>query len=129
MRACLAAAAFIEGPPVLVSSAAQPHESGWSPSAVVASGTRGEHARWPIGVADEPPRFASESLIERVGMADLGRNRRPAMCTEGTKGAVAFGPKSTALSRHRRASLTFPLAPGPHTDNTSDGTVVYHKTV
>ena len=48
-------------------------------------------------MADKPPRFASESLIERMGMADLGRNRRPAMCTEGTKGAVAFGPKGTAL--------------------------------
>jgi len=121
MRACLAASAFIEGPPVLVSSAAQPHESGWSPSAVVASGTRGEHARWPIGVADEPPRFASESLIERMGMADLGRNRRPAMCTEGTKGAVAFGSKGTAPSRHRRTSLAFPLAPGPQTGNTATG--------
>ena len=34
-------------------------------------------------------------------MADLGRNRRPAMCTEGTKGAVAFSPKGTTHSRHR----------------------------
>ena len=94
-------------------STAQPREARWSPSGIVASGTRGEHARWPIGVADEPPRFASESLIEGMGMADLGRNRRPAMCTEGTKGAVAFSPKGTTHSRHRRTSLPFPLASVP----------------
>src|SRR6266571_8457583 len=41
MRACLAASAFIEGPSVLVSSAAQSREPRWSPSGVVASGTRG----------------------------------------------------------------------------------------
>src|SRR6058998_1908567 len=110
MSAYLAAPAFIEGPRCHVRSTAQPREAGWSPSGIVASGTRGEHARWPIGVADEPPRFASENLIERMGMADFGRNRRPAMCAEGTKGAVAFGPKGTAFSRHRRPSLAFPLA-------------------
>src|SRR5207244_4562032 len=108
MSAYLAASAFIEGPRCHVSSTAQPREARWSPSGIVASGTRGEHARWPIGVADKPPRFASESLIERMGMADLGRNRRPAMCTEGTKGAVAFGPNGTALSLHPR---TPPITP------------------
>src|SRR5437867_12728775 len=107
MRACLAASAFIEGPSVLVSSAAQSREPRWSPSGIVASGTRGEHARWPIGVADEPPRCASENLIERMGMADLGRNRRPAMWTEGTKGAVAFGPRGTDLGGTRRRRLPF----------------------
>src|SRR5437867_11158321 len=107
MSAYLAASAFIEGPRCHVRSTAQPREAGWSPSGIVASGTRGEHARWPIGVADEPPRFASKSLIERMGMADLGRNRRPAMCTEGTKGAVAFGPRGTDLGGTRRRRLPF----------------------
>ena len=49
-----------------VSSTARPHEAWWAPSRVVAGGTRGEHARWPIGVADEAPRFASEHLIGPV---------------------------------------------------------------
>ena len=49
-------------------------------------------------MADKPPRFASESLIERMGMADLGRNRRPATCTEGTNGAVAFAPTLVAIN-------------------------------
>src|SRR5438876_12436811 len=119
MSAYLAASALIEGPRCHVSSTAQPREARWSPSGIVASGTRGEHARWPIGVADEPPRFASESLIERMGMADLGRNRRPATCTEGTKGAVAFGPKITAVSRLPLAYLAFHLAPRTHNHNTT----------
>src|SRR5436309_5101744 len=58
-------------------------------------------------------------------MADLGRNPRPAKCTEGTKGAVAFGPKGTALSRHRRTP--FPLASGLHIANHGDGTVVHYQ--
>src|SRR5438093_5158153 len=91
-------------------SAAQPREASWSPSGVVASGTRGEHARWPICVADEPPRLAPDSLIERVGMPDLGRNRRAAMYTKGAKAAVAFCPKGTAPGRHRRTSLAFGYA-------------------
>src|SRR6185295_16621547 len=39
-------------------STTQPREAGRSPSSVVASGTRGEHARRPITVAHEPPRLA-----------------------------------------------------------------------
>src|SRR2546425_5300661 len=54
MRACLAASAFIEGPPVPRQFSCSAARIRWSPSGVVASGTRGEHARWPIGVADEP---------------------------------------------------------------------------
>jgi len=95
-------------------SATQPREASWSPSGVVASGTRGEHARWPICVADEPPRLAPDSLIERMGMADLGRNRRAAMYTERAKAAVAFCPKGTAPNRHRRASRAFRSARASH---------------
>src|SRR2546428_13069533 len=108
MRVCLVASAFIEGPPCHVSSAAQPREPRWSPSGVVASVHVGNTLGGPSVMADERPRFAPEILIERMGMADLGRNRRPTTCTEGTKGAVAFGPKGPALSR--RQGLT-PITP------------------
>src|SRR5438034_10454230 len=51
MRVCLAASAFIEGPPCHVSSAAQPREPRWSPSGVVASvhagNTLGGPSVWP----------------------------------------------------------------------------------
>jgi len=88
-------------------SAAQAHEASWSPSGIVASTARGEHARRAMCVADEPPRLAPDSLIERVGMPDLGRNRRAAMYTKGAKADVAFCPKGTAPGRHRRTSLAF----------------------
>src|SRR5439155_15861002 len=88
-------------------SAAQAHEASWSPSRIVASTARGEHARRAMCVADEPPRLAPDSLIERVGMPDLGRNRRAAMYTKGAKADVAFCPKGTAPGRHRRTSLAF----------------------
>ena len=40
-------------------------DSARSPALPLAEfGPEGEHARWPIGVADEPSRCASESLID-----------------------------------------------------------------
>jgi hypothetical protein len=94
-------------PAVELRSGAQPHESLRSPPGGVASGARREDPRWPVLVSDEAPRFASHSLVERVCMADLGGNRRPAMCAQRTEELVAFGSKRTALSRHRR-SLSCP---------------------
>jgi len=51
MRVCLAASAFIEGPPCHVSSAVQPREPRWSPSGVIASvhagNTLGGPSVWP----------------------------------------------------------------------------------
>src|SRR5689334_19115393 len=110
MNACLAPSGFIEGSSVPVSSAAQPREPRWSPSGIVASGTGGEHDRWPIGVADEPPRFAPDGFIERMGMADLGWNRRPAMGTRRAKETVAFRPNGAALSSQLRPLAAFLVA-------------------
>ena len=81
-------------------STTQPREAGRSPSSVVASGTRGEHARRPITVAHEPPRLAPASLIERMGMANLGRNRCATMRTDRAKERVTFRPNGAALGRH-----------------------------
>src|SRR5213594_5104757 len=118
MRACLAASAFIEGPSVLVSSAAQSREPRWSPSGVVASGTRGEHARWPIGVADEPPRFRRRASSRGWAWPTSAGIDVPQRAQRVRRARLPSAGKALPLVAID-VPLSLPLAPGPHTDNTA----------
>src|SRR5437867_7887921 len=126
MRACLAASAFIEGPSVLVSSAAQSREPRWSPSGVVASGTRGNTLGGP-SVWPTSPHVSRRIASSRGWAWPTSVGIDVPQCTQRVRRA--------RLPSARRAlpliAIDEPLAlfvvQEHHTDTSATGTAVHYQ--
>src|SRR5437762_7339120 len=92
----------------------QLHELRRPPAGVVAGATRREHGLSAGAVADEPPRFAPDILIEWMRMPDLRRDGFAAVGADGAERLVSFGSASAAASRHdERPDLFAPRGAEP----------------
>ena len=84
------------------------------PAGVVAGGTGREHGLSAGAVADEPPRFAPDILIEWMRMPDLRRDGFAAVGADGAERLISFGSASAAASRHdERPDLFAPRGAEP----------------
>src|ERR671931_2892366 len=85
-------------------------ELGRAPSGVVARRTSREHGYSAGEIADQPPSFAPDILVERMRMPDLRRDGRAAVGAHGAERLVPLGSASAASNRHDEPPDLF--APG-----------------